>query len=383
MAMETDVIANLLGDLREEAPDELQVHFLEFEDFWERKLWHELTMSLIAFFQKPESQPFRLRLFNQFISDFKSKISPTRYVELGLFAQNEIQDVDENVKFIQNIADEVDKPSSQDALVYALSSLANTQLKKGLDGDAKKILDRCQSILDAQDDMHNTIRAFYYEVYSTYWKHVNNSTMYYRTSLLYLSCIDIDAISKADKKSRAYDLGISALDSDQIYNFGELLLHPIVDSLKDTEESWLRDLMFAFNRGDLQAFDVLQSNISKNAVLQPHKDFLYEKLSLSALTEAVFRRPPQDRAMTFAAISNETKVSPDRIEHLIMKALSLGLLRGSIDQVDEVARINWVQPKVLDMDQIEGIRHRLKDWDASVNRLGTWIEGVGKDVWAA
>lgn len=66
-----------------------------------------------------------------------------------------------------------------------------------------------------------------------------------------------------------------------------------------------------------------------------------------------------------------------------MKALSLGLLRGTIDQVDEIARINWVQPKVLDIGQIEGMRGRLKDWEGSVNGLGHWIEGVGKDVWAA
>lgn len=87
--------------------------------------------------------------------------------------------------------------------------------------------------------------------------------------------------------------------------------------------------------------------------------------------------------MTFATISQETKVRPDEIEHLIMKALSLGLLRGTIDQVAEVARINWVQPKVLERSQIDGMRVRLKEWDKSVDNLGHWIEGVGKDVWAA
>lgn len=76
-------------------------------------------------------------------------------------------------------------------------------------------------------------------------------------------------------------------------------------------------------------------------------------------------------------------MQPDEIEHLVMKALSLGLLRGSIDQVAQVAQIHWVQPKVLDMNQIDGMRNRLKDWDAGVNQLGHWIEGAGKDVWAA
>ena len=76
-------------------------------------------------------------------------------------------------------------------------------------------------------------------------------------------------------------------------------------------------------------------------------------------------------------------MAPAEIEILIMKALSLGLLRGSIDQVAEIARINWVQPKVLDSGQIDGMRVRLREWDSSVNQLGNWIEGVGKDVWVS
>lgn len=86
--------------------------------------------------------------------------------------------------------------------------------------------------------------------------------------------------------------------------------------------------------------------------------------------------------MTFATIVQETKVQPDEVEHLIMKALSLGLIRGKIDQVAEIAQITWVQPKVLDKSGIEGMRSRLKEWDGGVERLGNWIEGVGQDVWA-
>ena len=206
---------------------------------------------------------------------------------------------------------------------------------------------------------------------------------YYKNALLYLACIDLESLTAEESKDRAYDLSVSALVSESIYNFGELLLHPILDSLDKTEHSWLRDLLFAFNRGDLNAYNMIENNIAKCPLLEEHKQFLWQKISLSALTEAVFRRPPHDRAMTFATIAQETNVQPQEIEILIMKALSLGLLRGSIDQVAEVARINWVQPKVLDMKQIDNMRIRLKDWDSSVNQLGHWIEGVGKDVWAA
>lgn len=190
-------------------------------------------------------------------------------------------------------------------------------------------------------------------------------------------------LDERERQSRAFDLSIAALVSDSIYNFGELLLHPILDSLHDTPFSWLRKLLFAFNRGDLHAYDMLSDNMGNMPILKEHETFLFQKISLAALTEAVFRRPPHDRAMTFETIAKETHVQHDEIEHLIMKALSLGLLRGTIDQVSEIAKINWVQPKVLDTKQIESMRSRLREWDSSVNQLGNWIEGVGKDVWAA
>ena len=35
-----------------------------------------------------------------------------------------------------------------------------------------------------------------------------------------------------------------------------------------------------------------------------------------------------------------------------MKALSLGLVKGSIDQVDKKVHMTWVQPRVLDRNQV-------------------------------
>ena len=65
---------------------------------------------------------------------------------------------------------------------------------------------------------------------------------------------------------------------------------------------------------------------------------------------------------------------PEEVEYMLMKALSLGLIRGSVDQVAEVARISWVQPKVLDTNQVESMRRNLQEWDTSVNKLGLWME---------
>jgi hypothetical protein len=84
MAMDTDTIPELLGDLRDSAPDELQGYFIDFEDYWERKLWHELTDKLLEYFSKAESGDQRIPLFDTFIKSFANKINQLKLVELGL-----------------------------------------------------------------------------------------------------------------------------------------------------------------------------------------------------------------------------------------------------------------------------------------------------------
>ncbi|GFF23835.1 proteasome regulatory particle subunit [Aspergillus udagawae] len=396
--MENQKISDFLADQLQRAPEQSQAFFLSFEDFWERKLWHQLTNALVEFFQLPESAPQRLPIFKTFVLSFADKINQLKFVSLGLMASTEcagrtqgsiwltvngVTDDQERLSFLTSLADKVNKPDTQEAYVYALAEVANVKQRlQNLDG-AQKDLEVCQKVLDSFDSVETVVHASFYKVNADYYHAKQEFAAYYKNALLYLACINLEDLSESERASRAYSLSVAALVSDTIYNFGELLLHPILDSLTETPHSWLRDLLFAFNRGDLTAYDVLAGNISKNKLLEQHRIFLYQKISLSALTEMVFRRPPHDRNLTFASISSETKVKPEEIEHLIMKALSLGLLKGAIDQVAQVAQIHWVQPKVLDMKQIEGMRNRLKDWDAGVNQLGHWIEGVGKDVWAA
>lgn len=86
MAMDTDTIPNLLGDARDQAPEELQEYFIAFEDYWERKLWHELTDKLIEFYDHPDSAKQRIPFFETFIKSFANKINQLKLVTLGLNA---------------------------------------------------------------------------------------------------------------------------------------------------------------------------------------------------------------------------------------------------------------------------------------------------------
>ena len=43
------------------------------------------------------------------------------------------------------------------------------------------------------------------------------------------------------------------------------------------------------------------------------------------------------------------------VELLVMRALSLGLVKGSIDQIEQKAHMTWVQPRVLNREQVNRI----------------------------
>ncbi|RWA03190.1 hypothetical protein EKO27_g11915 [Xylaria grammica] len=379
--MNVDTIADFLAEQRDEAPEELQGLIIQFEDFWERKLWHQLTDLLIEFFANPKSEPQRLPFFKVFILKFADKINQLKLVDLGLKAATQCRDDRERLTFLTDLAKKVDNENSQDAFVYATVAAARVELLLRDAAASRRDLDKAEKILDSFDSVETKVHAAFYQVNADYYKANADFASYYRNALLYLACIDLSTISPNERKSRAYDLGMAALVSDSIYNFGELLLHPILDALTG-ELSWLRDLLLAFNRGDLGAYETLSNHISSNRLLQDHEDEIREKIYLAALTESVFRRPPHERAMTFSTISADTKVRPNQIEHLVMRALSLGLVRGTIDQVDEVVNFTWVQPRILDMSQIASMSQRLGEWGENVNKLGNWIEATGQDIWA-
>ena len=89
--MDPEVVQRFLDEQREAAPEELQQDFLKIEDFWDRKLWHQLTDLLVEYFNNPASSDQRLPLFRQFILGFSEKINQLKFVSLGLLTATQCQ----------------------------------------------------------------------------------------------------------------------------------------------------------------------------------------------------------------------------------------------------------------------------------------------------
>ncbi|KAG7262254.1 hypothetical protein CRUP_016014 [Coryphaenoides rupestris] len=68
------------------------------------------------------------------------------------------------------------------------------------------------------------------------------------------------------------------------------------------------------------------------------------------------------------------------VELLVMKALSVGLIKGNIDEVDQKVQMTWVQPRVLDVQQIKGMKERLDFWCGDVKNMAMLVEQQAHDI---
>lgn len=84
--MNVDTIPDFLAEQRDVAPAELQHLFINFEDYWERKLWHQLTDALVEFFNHKDSSSQRLPFYKTFVLTFADKINQLKLVILALGA---------------------------------------------------------------------------------------------------------------------------------------------------------------------------------------------------------------------------------------------------------------------------------------------------------
>ncbi|KAJ9121622.1 hypothetical protein QFC22_002242 [Naganishia vaughanmartiniae] len=368
-----------------QAPAELKECWEKLGKSYERKLWHNITILLEEFTSKPSSTPYLISLFDNFVHPIEDKLNPLKLVKFTMQVGRQYEDPASILTFYQTVHSRLADPNppadpdpstgipkarppppAAEAYALSLSALAYAQLLNHMLDESKKSLDQCEEILAGLDDVEPAVNAGLYGVSADYYKVKADYVAYYKSSLLYLACINLEEQSKEDLVSRAHDLSIAALLGETTYNFGELLQHPLLNALDGSPYKWIKDLLFVFNAGDIGQYEVLSQRLHEESILGNDQEFLRQKICLMALMEAVFKRPRSQRNMSFQTIASETKLPMHEVEHLVMKALSLNLIKGSIDQVNSIADIHWVQPRVLDNSQTQALFDRLDQWAAHV-----------------
>lgn len=361
-------------------------------DLYQRKLWHQLTLKLdqfvaLAVFQAGDTL---IQLYQNFITDFETKINLLKLAHFAVIVSRQYSEKGAAISYLDGIIEKLQATRElriEEPVLYIKMQIALFSLEKGDQKECKKLLEDGKSTLDSMTDIDPSVYASYYWISSQYHKSRQEFAEFYKSSLLYLAYTSVDTLSEAFKLDLAFDLSLSALLGENIYNFGELLAHPIIKSLLGTKVEWLYYILESFNSGDLVRYQELchihNASLSAQPALVENEKKLLEKINILCLMEIIFSRPSEDRTIPLSIIANCTKLTVEDVEYLLMKSLSVHLIEGIIDQVEGTVHVSWVQPRVLGIPQIKSLRDRLDSWMGKVNTALLSVEAETPDLVAS
>ena len=174
-------------------------------------------------------------------------------------------------------------------------------------------------------------------------------------------------------------MSVASLIGEKMFNFAELIEKPFFKLLSKSQYEWIYYLILSFNSAKVDQFlnmmKTYSTQISQDNVLNSHREFLEVKIRIAALLDLVFQKNKNERILTYQEILKSLHCESSQIEFLVIKALSSGLIKGYIDEVENKVVINWVQPKYLDREKVEILYERVDQWITKANKvLGTYQE---------
>ncbi|ODV85866.1 hypothetical protein CANARDRAFT_197500 [[Candida] arabinofermentans NRRL YB-2248] len=378
--------------------------FYMLDDLYERKLWYQLTEVLSQqFYKNPNSKGIRLKLFENFILKFNEKINQLKLIEFLVLSLDDCTPSDaldhlinlkhkievygkKRSKNNDNI-DDNDAFSSDLEIIQSLLfidiEIAALKLKLGFVDEASATIDACSKKIDQLNwSVDNKINASYYSTTASLMKIKGDYTAFYYNSLLFLACIDnLDDLN--NKETIVKEVCISALLGEKIYNFGEIIMHNI---FKYLEISWLKNLLLSLNNGDLAEFQKVISNeddLKQIPEVYENLVFLKQKICIMSLIELIFHKPTQNKVVKFDEILSQVNLlkNYNEVEHLIIKCASLGLIKCLINEVESEVEVSWIQPRIMTIEQIQGMKDKLVIWNEKVSDLNNYMSEAGQELW--
>lgn len=379
-------------ETQREAHPELAEWYTSLADLYQRKLWHQLTLKLEQFvglsvFQGGDGL---IQLYRNFISEFEGKINHLKLAHFAVIVSRQFTEVEVAIAYLLEVIEKL-RASQQrrieEPVLYVNMRIAALKLEQGDQKECKRLLEEGKSTLDSMTDVDPSVHASFHWVSSQYFKCRQEFAEFYKSALMYLAYTSVDTLSEPFKLDLAFDLSLAALLGDNIYNFGELLAHPIVKSLLGSSVDWLYHILQAFNQGDLAKYQELtakyRADLSAQPALVENEKKLLEKINILCLMEIIFSRPSEDRTIPLFVIAERTNLSVKEVESLLMKSLSVHLIEGIIDQVDETVHVSWVQPRVLGIPQVTALKDRLDSWLQKVHTTLLAVEAETPELVAA
>eukprot|EP00932_Pfiesteria_piscicida_P019568 SRR837773.6393.p1 GENE.SRR837773.6393~~SRR837773.6393.p1 ORF type:complete len:272 (+),score=123.14 SRR837773.6393:226-1041(+) len=262
---------------------------------------------------------------------------------------------------------------------------AEKQIGAGQVDAAKELLDTLSKEVEVAYEVDPLIQSQLHKTNALLWKALGRPQDYFKSSILYLAFTPLANIPVEERPRLAFEIGVAALIAQEEFEFGELVQQELVKSLQGSPHEWLQDFLQAFSEGKFSLFDEALAKHGAKLDATPElkgkvDTVLRPKMCALALLELAFRKPKKQRRLSFAEIAEHCRVTTKEVEFLVMKAMCGQLLRGQIDEVEQIVMITWCKPRILDTSRIDLMRERMDAWAVQSDLLLQHLEDMTPEL---
>jgi 26S proteasome regulatory subunit N9 len=386
---------------------ELSAFYNQVAEYCQQKLWHQLTLAVLDFTSTPKTtlRPLLLdgdekkisntylALYQKVVLAVSQKLNSLALARIAaavaVCSLQQKGSVEESKTLLEELLSKQLQPPANATTLYLQSKIAlltlnhSSPTKEDLQSIYATIKTNApllkQSLIpDTPEAM--IVNSFHYEMSMTYFKIVGPPEAFYEEAIQYLNYYQPSPDEEGAKLSHALavDLCLAALTGDGVYNLGQVVTNPILQVLQTTPEAWLVQLLHACAKGSVPEFKKLcqetyPAQIASQPALVNMAQQMQEKMTLLALVEMVFERPASERTLDFSDIAQRLEIPLEQVEWVIMRAFSVKLMEGSMDQFDGTVHVTWILPRVLGKEQMADLATRFGEWAGKVGKTKEYM----------
>jgi len=261
-----------------------------------------------------------------------------------------------------------------EAQLVIKTRLATLKFESKMEDEAKLVLKEGEEYILYRKSHHQSVdselyRQHYFLAMNFYRN--DDAAKYLEAALQYLSYKPLEELDAKIQMGIARDIIHAAIFSSETFNFGKILFHPLMKCLEGTEHEDLLNLVRAFEQGSMDKFEKYKGCLG---VSGDREKKLEEKMRLMALMVTCWKLDTNPRGISFRTIANTCKIKQERVEYALMRAMSVGLLEGQINEVRGWFTITKVRPRDIDTGGVDNLLGKVDAWLDKIDRVSELLQ---------
>lgn len=404
--------------MAQQHPDLAAEYYDKIASSCKEKLWHQLTLAVLDLVSKPtttlrttpEGTNSYLALYDKVVLTIDSKLNQLSLARIASYVAASLtpktgddKDATAAKAVLENLLANKKDSLGTSATIFVQSRLSMLTLnsmappsadvseeQKAKLASIKTIIksnaELLKEMIQAPDTSESSIvHSAHYEMAMTFYKVVGPPESFYDQAMSFLNYAPLlEAEAAADEVKGKYyhqlavDLCLAALTGEGVYNLGQVVSTPVLTILQGTSEKWLVDMLQACAKGDVLEFQKLTQqhagSIAKQPALVHRAEAVQEKLTLLSLVNLIFEKHSSERTLGFQEVADRLHIPLEQVEWVVMRALSLHLIEGCMDQVEQTVAVTWVLPRVLDSTEMQALASRFGEWAVKVSKTKDYMQ---------